>query len=58
MFAPIVMRFKTYGIELSELSQRYMAAMLQNPALLAWADDAGKESQRLPDFEIGEDISP
>lgn len=58
MFAPVVMRFKTYGIELSEPSQRYMTAMLRNPALLAWVEDAGKEPQSLPDFEFGEDISP
>ena len=58
MFAPIVMRFTTYGIELSQASQKYMETMLKNPALTAWVEDAKNEAQLLPDFEFGEEISP
>lgn len=58
MYAPVVMRFTTYGIELSETSQNYMQNLLKNPALMAWIEDAKNESQCLPDFEVGEDISP
>ena len=58
MFAPMVMRFTTYGIELSESSQEYVRVMLQNTALSAWVADAKSESQILPDFELGEEISP
>jgi len=58
MFAPIVMRFTTYGIELSESSQDYMRTMLQNSALTDWIQDARNESQILTDFELGEEISP
>ena len=57
MFAPIVMRFTTYGIELSEPSQDYVRTMLQNAALSEWVEDARNESQILADFELGEDIS-
>ncbi|MFT4815741.1 MAG: glutathione S-transferase, partial [Cyclobacteriaceae bacterium] len=57
MFAPIVTRFTTYGIELSESSQNYARTMLQNTALSAWVDDAQNESQILVDFELGEEIS-
>jgi len=57
MFAPIVMRFTTYGIEVSESSREYMRTMLQNSALSAWLEDAQKESQILTDFELGEAIS-
>ncbi|GJM11941.1 MAG: glutathione S-transferase [Pseudohongiella sp.] len=58
MFAPIVMRFTTYGIELSESSQEYVRKVLENPALRAWVDAARNETQILTDFEIGEEISP
>jgi len=58
MFAPIVMRFTTYGIELSESSQKYVRTMLQNTALSDWVEDAQNESQILADFELGEEISP
>ncbi len=58
MFAPIVMRFTTYGIELSEIAQKYMAFMLENPALASWVEAARNEPQMLPDFEFGEEISP
>lgn len=58
MFAPIVMRFTTYGIELSESSQKYLTTMLQNRALCVWIENARNESQILTDFELGEEISP
>lgn len=58
MFAPIAMRFATYGIELSATSQKYMENLLQNPALLSWVSDARNDGQILPDFELGKDISP
>ncbi len=58
MFAPIVMRFTTYGIELSESSQEYVRIMLQNTALSAWVEAAQNESQILTDFELGDEISP
>lgn len=57
MFAPIVMRFTTYGIDLSESSQKYVRTMLQNPALAAWLKDAQNESQILTDFEMGDEIT-
>lgn len=58
MFAPIVMRFTTYGIGLSESSQKYVRTMLQNTALSLWVEDAQNESHILADFELGEEISP
>ena len=58
LFAPIVMRFTTYGIELSESSQKYVRTMLQNTALSVWVEDAQNESQILADFELGEEINP
>ena len=58
MFAPIVMRFTTYAIELSQTSQDYMNCLLKNSALQAWIADAQKESQILTEFELGEDGAP
>jgi len=58
MFAPIVMRFTTYGIQLSAASQEYMGTMLQNSALSAWVEGANYESEILIDFELGEELSP
>lgn len=57
-YAPIILRFQTYGIELSEASQEYADFLLANPSLKAWVEAAKKESQLLPDFEKGEQISP
>ncbi len=57
MFAPIALRFQTYGIELSEPSQKYVRKLLQNSALSEWLADARNEAQRLPDYEVGQDIS-
>ncbi|MEX0964836.1 MAG: glutathione S-transferase family protein [Pseudohongiellaceae bacterium] len=58
MFAPIVMRFLTYGIGVSQSSQNYIDFMLMNPALRAWVEAARKERQILPDYELGEEVSP
>lgn len=57
MFAPVVMRFITYGINLSDCSQQYVTTMLQNRALGDWIEAARNEPQVLPVFELGEEIS-
>lgn len=56
MFAPVVLRFRTYGIGLSADSQRYMDHMLSNKHLLAWVEAGKKEKEVLPEDEAGEDI--
>lgn len=58
MYAPVVMRFTSYGISLSESSQNYLQTMLENPALMDWVEAAGKETVLLPDFEVGQELSP
>ncbi len=58
MFAPIVMRFTTYGVVLSDSSQNYMKTLLKNPALAAWVIAAENETQILSDFEVGEALKP
>jgi glutathione S-transferase len=39
-YAPVVMRFQSYALPLSESSQRYMQSMLQHPAIQAWIEAA------------------
>ncbi|MEO8552890.1 MAG: glutathione S-transferase family protein [Kofleriaceae bacterium] len=43
MYAPVVTRFKTYGVELSAVSQAYADAVLALPAMRAWYADAALE---------------
>ncbi len=55
-YAPVVMRFLTYGVSLSPLSQEYVANMVQNEAVQAWVQGAKSETEVLPDFELGEPL--
>jgi glutathione S-transferase len=43
MYAPVVTRFKTYGVELTADNQRYADAILALPAMRAWYADAALE---------------
>ncbi len=52
-FAPVVLRFVTYGVELSEPSQQYMKKMRSLPALQEWIDDALQETEIVPEDEAG-----
>ena len=56
-FAPVASRFRTYGIELSAPAQAYAERLLNNPAVEAWVKGAKSESESLPDFEMGVEIS-
>ena len=42
-YAPVVMRFITYGIPISESSQRYMQKILTVSAIQQWIDEAKAE---------------
>lgn len=43
-YAPVVMRFKSYGLPVSESSQYYMHTILNVKAVKTWVNDAFKES--------------
>jgi glutathione S-transferase len=51
MYAPVVMRFKTYAVKLTPDAQRYCDAMLAAPGLRAWIDDALKEKEFVAEDE-------
>ncbi len=43
-YAPVVSRFRTYDVELDEVSEAYCAAVTAWPAMREWAEDAAKET--------------
>jgi len=55
MFAPVVMRFKTYQPELSNKAIAYMNSMLEHPALMQWIADALSETEVVDVDEAGVD---
>ena len=55
-FAPVVMRFKTYGVELDPVCMEYMDTVSGNAAVQAWVEEAKKETEVLPDYALGEVI--
>jgi glutathione S-transferase len=51
MYAPVVLRFRTYEVELPGACRAYADAVLALPALQAWIRDAERETESLPQFE-------
>jgi glutathione S-transferase len=51
MYAPVVLRFRTYGVELGDIERRYAAAILALPALREWLAAAEAEGQTLPKYD-------
>ncbi|MGH1463342.1 MAG: glutathione S-transferase family protein [Neptuniibacter sp.] len=56
MYAPVVLRFKTYGIELDSVGQEYMQTVLAFPPLLEWLEGADEESDIVVEDEAGEEV--
>ncbi|WP_417459797.1 glutathione S-transferase family protein [Kordiimonas sp.] len=52
MFAPVVARLITYGIEVSETSRAYMDAVRAHPLVDAWYKDAALENEVVAQDEI------
>ncbi len=53
MYAPVVLRFNTYGARLTETARWYSAAALEDPALRSWVLAAKEEKWTVPVHEIG-----
>lgn len=51
MYAPVVSRFITYGVELDRLCQAYADAIWSLPAMQAWVEAAIAESEVLEVYE-------
>ena len=52
MYAPVVMRFATYGVELAPANARYCQAMRAAPGVRAWIEGALEEKEIVADDEI------
>lgn len=51
LYAPVVTRFRTYGIKVSDPVQDYMTAVEADPAFGRWAAAAASEPWRIPDLD-------
>lgn len=51
MFAPVVLRFQTYGVALEGAARDYADAVRALPALQAWVADAVAETERIGKYE-------
>jgi glutathione S-transferase len=51
MFAPVVTRFRTYGVKPGAIAERYMQALLTWPGFLAWEAAAKREPQVI-EFDV------
>lgn len=51
MYAPIVLRLRTYGVAIGDVEQRYADAVLALPALREWLAGAEAEGLPLPKYD-------
>jgi glutathione S-transferase len=52
MYAPVVMRFRTYAVQIPANLAPYYEAMLALPALRDWIDASEAETESIPDGDI------
>jgi glutathione S-transferase len=53
MYAPVVFRFRTYGVALTGSAAEYARAVLAHPAVAEWAAAAAVETEIVPSDEAG-----
>lgn len=53
MFAPVVFRFATYNVAVSDSSRQYMESVLENPKIKLWLEQAQKEVETIESEEVG-----
>jgi glutathione S-transferase len=53
MYAPVVLRLRTYGARLRDTSAAYVSTVLADSHMRAWLAAAGAESWTLEPYEIG-----
>ena len=52
MFAPVVTRFRTYGVQVDSDTNTYCAAVLGHPAMKDWVDAAKHEPWLIAEYEL------
>src|SRR5215831_16445355 len=53
MYAPVVTRFRTYGVKLDSDSEAYCNAVMNYAPMKAWIDDAKNEPWLIQQYELG-----
>ena len=56
MYAPVALRFETYGIKLSDKARRYQQRLLQSPPMQLWLTQASTETDIVEEDEAGEAV--
>jgi glutathione S-transferase len=56
MYAPVALRFQTYGIELSEGSKAYQHKVLASESLQQWLEEASQETDIVEEDEAGVEV--
>lgn len=56
MYAPVVLRVKTYGLPLSDQARAYQQKLLNSPAMQRWLAEAGEETDIVVEDEAGEPV--
>jgi glutathione S-transferase len=51
-FAPVVMRFRTYGVWMAPALQAYMDRVIAHPAVAEWMREAEAETERLEKYDV------
>jgi glutathione S-transferase len=52
MFAPVVLRFQTYGVELDGLEYKYAQSLLAHPDVLCWLEAGRSETEIIAEDEL------
>ncbi|BAY24363.1 glutathione S-transferase domain protein [Calothrix sp. NIES-2100] len=52
MFAPVVLRFVTYDVQLDSISRKYVETILELPAIQEWIQAAKTETEVLSQYEL------
>lgn len=58
MYAPVVTRFRSYGVETDPTITAYMKSIENLPAMKVWAERAAAEKHRVPEYEAIADAMP
>lgn len=51
-FAPVALRFRTYGIELTEKAHQYQQSLLSHPSVCEWVAQSSQETEILAVNEV------
>ncbi|MFT3921308.1 MAG: glutathione S-transferase family protein [Myxococcales bacterium] len=52
MFAPVLMRLRTYDVKLTGICADYAAALEAHPAVQGWLAKAREDTFRIPDYDL------